>query len=100
MSGLLKKKGATIDGVFAASDSLAMGAIRALAEHQLQVPGDVSVVGYDDTPGAASFVPPLTSVHQYLRDGGVLLARKMLGLIHGEAVASEMLPTELIERQT
>jgi DNA-binding LacI/PurR family transcriptional regulator len=100
MSALLKKKGAAIDGVFAASDSLAMGAIRALAEHQLQVPGDVSVVGYDDTPGAASFVPPLTSVHQYLRDGGVLLARKMLGLIHGEEVASEMLPTELIERST
>jgi DNA-binding LacI/PurR family transcriptional regulator len=100
MTALLKKKGAPIDGVFAASDSLAMGAIRALAEHQLQVPGDVSVVGYDDTPGAASFVPPLTSVHQYLRDGGVLLAKKMLGLIHGEAVESEMLPTELIERQT
>ena len=100
MSALLAKKGAAIDGVFAASDSLAMGAIRALAEHQLQVPDDVSVVGYDDTPGAASFVPPLTSVHQYLRDGGVLLARKMLGLIHGEAVESEMLPTELIERQT
>jgi DNA-binding LacI/PurR family transcriptional regulator len=36
------------------------------------------VIGYDDTPGAASFVPPLTSVHQYLRDGGVLLGRKML----------------------
>jgi DNA-binding LacI/PurR family transcriptional regulator len=99
MSAFLTK-GATIDGVFAASDSLAMGAIRALAEHQLQVPGDVSVVGYDDTPGAASFVPPLTSVHQYLRDGGVLLARKMLGLIHGEEVSSEMLPTELIERST
>ncbi len=100
MTALLRKKGAPIDGVFAASDSLAMGAIRALAEHRLQVPADVSVVGYDDTPGAASFVPPLTSVHQYLRDGGVLLAKKMLGLIHGEAVESEMLPTELIERQT
>jgi DNA-binding LacI/PurR family transcriptional regulator len=100
MSAVLKKKAAGFDGVFAASDLLAMGAIRALTEHGHSVPGDVSVIGYDDTPGAASFVPPLTSVHQYLRDGGVLLARKMLGLINGEAVASEMLPTTLIVRQT
>jgi DNA-binding LacI/PurR family transcriptional regulator len=100
MSTLLKKKGASFDGVFAASDLLAMGAIRALAEKNLRVPENVSVIGYDDTPGAASFVPPLTSVHQYLRDGGVLLAKKMLGLIEGEAVTSEMLPTTLMVRQT
>ncbi|CUI06566.1 LacI family DNA-binding transcriptional regulator [Massilia sp. P8910] len=100
MTALLKKKGHAFDGVFAASDLLAMGAIRALTEHQLRVPDDVSVIGYDDTPGAASFVPPLTSVHQYLRDGGVLLAKKMLALMNGEQVESEMLPTTLIARQT
>jgi DNA-binding LacI/PurR family transcriptional regulator len=100
ISALLKKKGASFDGVFAASDLLAMGAIRALAEKNLRVPENVSVIGYDDTPGAASFVPPLTSVHQYLRDGGVLLAKKMLGLIEGHPVASEMLPTILMVRQT
>ena len=100
ISALLKKKGASFDGVFAASDSLAMGAIRALAEKNLRVPENVSVIGYDDTPSAASFVPPLTSVHQYLRDGGVLLAKKMLGLIEGQPVQSEMLPTMLMVRQT
>jgi len=100
ISALLKKKGASFDGVFAASDLLAMGAIRALAEKNLRVPENVSVIGYDDTPSAASFVPPLTSVHQYLRDGGVLLAKKMLGLIEGQPVASEMLPTTLMVRQT
>ena len=100
LSAALKAGGPGFDGVFAASDLLAMGAIRALTESSLRVPEDVSVIGYDDTPGAASFVPPLTSVHQYLRDGGVLLARKMLGMINGESVASEMLPTTLIRRQT
>lgn len=100
MSAVLKKQGHGFDGVFAASDLLAMGAIRALAENSLRVPDEVSVIGYDDTPGAASFVPPLTSVHQYLRDGGVLLAKKILGLVNGEAVESEMLPTELVRRQT
>lgn len=100
LSEVLKGGAEPFDGVFAASDLLAMGAIRALTESSLSVPGDVSVIGYDDTPGAASFVPPLTSVHQYLRDGGVLLARKMLGMINGETVESEMLPTTLICRQT
>ncbi|WP_296946890.1 LacI family DNA-binding transcriptional regulator [uncultured Massilia sp.] len=102
VSALLRKKGGhNCDGLFAASDQLAMGAIRALADAGLRVPDDISVVGYDDTPGAASFIPPLTSVHQYLRDGGVLLARKMLDLIEGRAdVRSEMLPTTLIVRQT
>lgn len=100
ISALLKKKGQVFDGVFAASDLLAMGAIRALAEKNLRVPEIVSVIGYDDTPGAASFVPPLTSVHQYLRDGGVLLAKKMLDLMNGETATSEMLPTMLMVRQT
>jgi DNA-binding LacI/PurR family transcriptional regulator len=102
VNALLKKKGGrNCDGLFAASDSLAMGAIRALTEAGLRVPDDISVIGYDDTPGAASFVPPLTSVHQYLRDGGVLLAKKMLAMIEGQPdVRSEMLPTTLIARHT
>ncbi|MBB5610150.1 MULTISPECIES: LacI family DNA-binding transcriptional regulator [unclassified Janthinobacterium] len=97
---LLNKNGAIYDGLFAVSDLLAMGAIRALSETGLRVPEDISVIGYDNTPSAASFMPPLSSVHQYLHDGGVLLARKMLGLIEGEKVTSEMLPTTLMVRQT
>ncbi|MFZ6657350.1 LacI family DNA-binding transcriptional regulator [Undibacterium sp. TJN19] len=100
MSAYLKKKDKSFDAVFAASDLLAMGAIRALNENNLAVPEQVSVIGYDDTPGAASFVPPLTSVHQYLRDGGVLLAKKILALINNEAVESEVLQTLLVVRQT
>lgn len=92
--------GVHIDGVFAASDLLAMGAIRALTEAHLQVPNQVSVIGYDDTPGAISFVPALSSVHQYLREGGVLLAKKILDLINGLPVESELLPTTLVVRQT
>lgn len=100
MLALIDEKGTAFDGVFAASDLLAMGAIRALNERQVSVPEQVSVVGYDDTPAAATFVPPLTSVHQYLREGGVLLARKILGLIQGDPVDSESLRTTLVVRQT
>ncbi|MFZ6775908.1 LacI family DNA-binding transcriptional regulator [Undibacterium sp. Ji83W] len=100
MSTYLKKKDKTFDAVFAASDLLAMGAIRAITEADMTVPGQVSVIGYDDTPGAASFIPALTSVHQYLRDGGILLAKKILGLINEEPVESEVLQTMLVVRQT
>lgn len=101
IAALLTKKGpGAIDGLFAASDLLAMGAIRALVGAGRTIPGDVSVIGYDDMPGAASFVPALTSVHQDLRDGGKLLGRKMLALLRGEPVASEMMPTMLVARQT
>ncbi|WP_114240467.1 LacI family DNA-binding transcriptional regulator [Dyella sp. C9] len=88
------------DAVFACSDLLAMGAIRALQELGRAVPGDVSVVGYDDMPLAASFLPPLSSVRQDWQEGGTQLARKALALINDEAATSEMLPVELVVRGT
>ncbi|WP_430392102.1 LacI family DNA-binding transcriptional regulator [Dyella sp. 20L07] len=88
------------DAVFACSDLLAMGAIRALNELGRSVPGDVSVVGYDDMPLAASFLPPLSSVRQDWQEGGTLLARKALALINDETPPSEVLPVELIVRAT
>jgi DNA-binding LacI/PurR family transcriptional regulator len=100
IAALIKQGDFSVDGIFAASDLLAMGAIRALDGSDIKVPQQVSVVGYDDTPAAATFVPPLTTVHQYLRDGGVLLARKILGLIEGEPVESESLGITLVVRQT
>ena len=50
--------------VFAANDQMALGLLRALHERGRTVPGDVSVVGFDDSPDCGSFIPPLTSVHQ------------------------------------
>ncbi|MDR7070026.1 DNA-binding LacI/PurR family transcriptional regulator [Pseudoxanthomonas japonensis] len=89
-----------VDALFAASDLLAIGAIRALIERGRRVPEDVSVIGYDDTPLGATYVPPLTSVHQNFIDAGVLLARKVRALIEGETAASETLSTHLVVRAT
>lgn len=88
------------DAIFACNDLLAMGAIRALTELGMRVPEDVSVIGYDDTPLGANFIPPLSSVHQNWRDGGILLAQKVLALIRGETTQSEMLPSTLVVRAT
>jgi len=89
-----------IDALFAASDLLAIGAIRALIEHGRKVPEDVSVIGYDDTPLGATYVPPLSSVHQNFFDAGILLARKLCELIDGKTPVSETLPTHLVVRAT
>ena len=88
------------DAIFACSDLVAMGAIRALIELGLSVPEDVSVIGYDDTPQGATFLPPLSSVRQNWQEGGVLLARKVLDMIRGEVVESQMMPTALVLRST
>jgi DNA-binding LacI/PurR family transcriptional regulator len=88
------------DAIFACSDLLAMGAIRGIQEIGRSVPGDVSVVGYDDMPLGASFLPPLSSVRQDWQEGGVLLARKVLALIRGESADSEALPVSLVIRST
>lgn len=89
-----------IDAVFAASDLLAIGAMRTLHEHGRSVPDAVSVVGFDDTLLGATYVPPLSSVHQDFVEAGVLLARKVLALIDGDSAESEMLPTRLVLRGT
>lgn len=52
------------DGVFCCTDSLAIGALAAIAEARLRVPDDIAVVGYDDVAQAAVSVPPLTTVAQ------------------------------------
>ncbi|MBU6261189.1 MAG: substrate-binding domain-containing protein, partial [Burkholderiales bacterium] len=88
------------DALFAASDLLAMGAVRAFAEAGLAVPEAVSVIGYDDSPPAQTCTPPLSSVSQDWVHGGVLLARKVLELIAGGQARSVTLPTRLVLRAT
>src|SRR5262249_8230993 len=58
-----------LTAVFCGNDTMALGVIRALAERGLRVPGDVSLVGFDDVPEAGFYLPPLTTVRQ---DFGVL----------------------------
>lgn len=53
-----------VTAVFAANDHLALGILRALHEHGRRVPEDISVVGFDDVPEAAYFIPPLTTIRQ------------------------------------
>ncbi len=67
--------------VLAMSDAMAIGAMRAIREHHLAVPGDVSVVGFDDIDLAQFTNPTLTTVHQPVRRKGEEAVRLLLSLI-------------------
>ncbi len=69
--------------LFAYNDISAIGAIRALQEHGLRVPQDVSVMGFDDIPGAAFHTPSLTTVRQPLNRMGEVAAQTLLDRIEG-----------------
>ncbi|GGM26185.1 LacI family DNA-binding transcriptional regulator [Micromonospora yangpuensis] len=60
--GQLLARMPAVTAIFTANDHLALGVLRALHEHGRRVPDDVSVVGFDDVPEAAYFIPPLTTV--------------------------------------
>ncbi len=87
-----------IDGVFAASDSMAVGAMRTLREAGRRVPEDVAVVGFNDLESARDSTPALTTVHQPVRALGHEMARMLVGLIDGQDPSPLILPTRLIVR--
>ncbi|MGQ7294940.1 LacI family DNA-binding transcriptional regulator [Quadrisphaera sp. KR29] len=70
-----------VTAVFAANDSQALGVVRALAERGRSVPGDVSVVGFDDVPESAHFLPPLTTVRQEFSELGRTALQVVLRMI-------------------
>ncbi|MEU8301751.1 LacI family DNA-binding transcriptional regulator [Micromonospora sp. NPDC048909] len=88
--------------IFAASDQMAFGVYEAIRQRGLLVPGDVSVVGFDDLPEARWASPPLTTVRQPLVEMGRLAARTVLRLAQGEAIDSPRveLATELVVRDS
>ncbi|MFD7130004.1 LacI family DNA-binding transcriptional regulator [Streptomyces sp. NPDC059894] len=74
-------KNPQVTAVFVANDQMALGVLRALREAGRRVPGDVSVVGHDDIPEAAHFLPPLTTVRTDFSDIGTRSLRVLLNRI-------------------
>jgi LacI family transcriptional regulator len=88
--------------IFAGSDIQAMGVLRAARRLGLDVPGDLSVVGYDNLPIAAWLGPALTTVNQPLRDMAGTATRMLLDLARGIELATSRidLVTELVVRES
>jgi LacI family transcriptional regulator len=88
------------DAVFVASDSMALGALRALHEVGKRVPDEVAVVGFDDMPQAATVDPPLTTIRQPIQQTGVLAVEMLIDILENGADPPRriILPTELVIR--
>jgi DNA-binding LacI/PurR family transcriptional regulator len=86
------------DGIVAASDVIAMSAIRALAERGLSVPNDVAVIGYDDVSVARYTTPPLTTIRQDVVGGARLLVELLFRRLAGDEPQSVTMAPELVLR--
>ncbi|TMV90651.1 LacI family transcriptional regulator [Thioclava sp. BHET1] len=88
--------------IFCANDESALGAIRAVQQAGLSVPGDISIIGFDDTKLAQFSDPPLTTVRQPRQQMGAAAADLVIGLIeNGPAQRTRLLlDCQLIERGT
>lgn len=93
-------RGVTFDGVVAASDLIALGAIRALRRAGRAVPKDVSVIGYDNVPFARYSGPALSTIAQNTARAGRLLVSKLLDHQGEGALRSERVATDLIVRES
>ena len=77
-----------------------MAFISAFRDTRIDVPDDVSIIGYNDIPSAAYFSPPVTTVRQDIYQAGRILVAKLLRILDGDAPKSALIKTELIVRQT
>lgn len=96
---LIKKK-VKFDGVFAGNDQSAVGIINVLLQNSISVPGDVKVVGFDDSPIASRNQPSITTIHQPTRELGSEVARSLIAILNGEEVEEKLLDVKLIKRDS
>jgi DNA-binding LacI/PurR family transcriptional regulator len=101
LAGVLLDRADRPTGIVAMSDELAAGVLDAAAARGIDVPGQLSVVGFDDTATATSTRPPLTTINQPLGEKGEVAARMLLDLLDGKPGTAETvveLPTTLVVR--
>ncbi|GLY32755.1 LacI family DNA-binding transcriptional regulator [Kineosporia sp. NBRC 101731] len=101
-AGLVLAANRDVTAVFTANDQMALGVLRALHERGRAVPGQVSVVGFDDMSEAKNFWPPLTTVQQNFEGVG---RRSVEMLLHGirqgtSTPANVLVPTQLVLRES
>lgn len=100
MNQLLKSK-EVFTAVFGVSDDVAAGVITVARNHGIEVPKDLSVMGYDDTKLASMFIPKLTTLRQPFAEMGEKGALKMIGAIeNGQEMISEIVSYEIVERDS
>jgi len=88
--------GPQFTAVFSANDQMALGVMHALGTRGIRIPGDVSVVGFDDIPEAEHFTPPLTTVRQDFSELGRTVMSTLLEVILDESLAEAAHPVPVL----
>ncbi|EOX7765777.1 LacI family DNA-binding transcriptional regulator [Enterobacter hormaechei] len=88
------------EAILVANDQMALGVLRACAEKGVAVPGQISVVGFDDTADSAWFSPPLTTVRQAFREAGERSVEWLLATARHAEPWQQQLPVTLIVRHS
>ncbi|WP_264876415.1 LacI family DNA-binding transcriptional regulator [Vibrio agarivorans] len=88
------------DAVLVANDQMALGVMRALHEQGINVPKDVSVVGFDGTEDSEFFQPPLTTIKQNFTEHGHIAVDQLLDMKEGSDVLELILDVSLIDRES
>jgi DNA-binding LacI/PurR family transcriptional regulator len=100
-TGARLAKDGHVSAVFVANDQMALGLLHALADHGLSVPGDVSMIGFDDIPEAAHFAPPLSTMRQDFNELGQRMMATVSDVLDGRAVTQPVKTSpRLIERES
>lgn len=86
--------------LFASNDQMALGFMHACWDSGLDIPGDISVVGFDDIPEAAHFYPPLTTVRQNFPEIGRRAVSLLLAELQGGTVDHAQILPELVVRRS
>ena len=94
------RAGEEVTAVFLANDQMALGLLNALHEEGLSVPGDVSVVGFDDVPECAYYTPPLTTVRQDFAELGRRGVELVLARLRNQPLQPDPVIPELVVRRT
>jgi DNA-binding LacI/PurR family transcriptional regulator len=99
--GLALRERRDFSAVVCGNDHIALGLVHALAEAGLRVPEDLSVVGFDDVPESAHFLPPLTTIRQDFPELGRRCLAVLLAELRGdEPVRIEDVAPELVRRRS
>jgi LacI family transcriptional regulator len=87
--------------IFAANDINAIYGCQAVKDHNLTIPDDISIIGFDDIEMAKMMTPALTTVRVYKEEMGSIAVRKLFGIINKtEKLASIIVPVRIVERDT
>ena len=99
ITDVILQKGLSFDGIVASSDMVALGAMKALKERYIGIPGDVAIIGFDDIAMAELLHPALTTIKQDTKTAANVMVEQLLQQFNGQHATSSIVDIELIARK-